>query len=320
MRPPPPRKPFANKIRQPGNAWQAEQENGQAFAQGCPGKYLGAQRAHARPEAAKEAADSLRGALNGATVLGGFGRFIHVEEQAREMRTLRLAGATAGAVIGGVSAATIYGTFSKSSQLFGPSVYRGHGRRRSIALTFDDGPSEKTPELLDYLESEGVKATFFQCGANVHRYPGIAGQVAAEGHEIGNHTYSHPRLPFKSKEFIDREFTETQRIIQAETGVVPMVLRPPYGFRWAGMRPVQQKLSLLAVMWTVIGYDWRWPAAQIARRVIGRADPGGIICLHDARGIEPKPDITETIRAVREIVPVLKDKGYSFEVVTDLLR
>jgi peptidoglycan-N-acetylglucosamine deacetylase len=236
------------------------------------------------------------------------------------MRTMRLAGATAGAVIGGVSAATIYGTFSKSSQLFGPSVYRGHGHRRSIALTFDDGPSEGTPELLDYLESEGIKATFFQCGANVRRNAVIAGQVAAQGHEIGNHTFSHPRLPFKSKEFIEREFTEAQKIIQAETGVSPMVLRPPYGFRWAGMRAVQHKLSLLAVMWTVIGYDWRWPANRISRWVLRHTDPGGIVCLHDGRGVNPRPDIRETIRSVRQIVPVLKDSGYAFETVTGLLR
>lgn len=236
------------------------------------------------------------------------------------MRTLRLAGATAGAVIGGVSAATIFGTFSKSSQLFGPSVYRGHGRRRSIALTFDDGPSEGTPELLDYLEREGIKATFFQCGANVRRHPYIAGQVAAEGHEIGNHTYSHPRLPFKSKEFIEREFTQAQDIIHEETGVCPMVLRPPYGFRWAGMRPVQHKLSLLGVLWTVMGYDWRLPADRIAGRVIYHAKPGGIVCLHDGRGVKSNPDISETIRAVRQIVPILKDKGYAFETVTRLLR
>lgn len=233
---------------------------------------------------------------------------------------LRLAGATAGAVIGGASAATLYGVFSKSSQLFGPSIYRGHGKRRSIALTFDDGPSEGTLDLLDYLNSQAIKATFFQCGANVRRNPDVAGQVAAEGHEIGNHTYSHPRLPFKSKEFIEREFAETQNVIEGETGVVPMILRPPYGFRWAGMRAVQQKLSLLGVLWTVIGNDWRWPAAQVARRILRNAGPGGIVCLHDGRAIAPNPDITQTVKAVREIVPVLRDHGYAFETVTDLLR
>jgi peptidoglycan-N-acetylglucosamine deacetylase len=224
-----------------------------------------------------------------------------------------------GAVLGGVSATLAYGSISKSSQLFGPSVYRGRDDRRSIALTFDDGPSEGTLPLLEYLAKENAFATFFQCGMNVRRLPRVAGEVAAHGHQLGNHTYSHPRLPFKSRDFIDQEFTKTQRIIQAETGLTPMLLRAPYGFRWFGMQTVQQKLALLGVMWTVIGNDWRWPASRIAKHVLAHSSPGGIICLHDGRAVQPNPDITPTLNAVRQIVPVLKDQGYKFEIVSDLL-
>jgi peptidoglycan/xylan/chitin deacetylase (PgdA/CDA1 family) len=237
--------------------------------------------------------------------------------------TMRLSTAaivTSGAVLGGVSAAAAWGSASRTSQLFGPSIYRGPGRRRSIALTFDDGPSEGTEELLEYLDRERVWATFFMCGMNVRRLPRIAGQVAAAGHEIGNHTYSHPSLPFKSSEFIDREFTEAQRIIFQEIGISPMMLRPPYGLRWPGMCAVQQKLSLLAVLWTVIGNDWRLPADRIAARVLRCASPGGIVCLHDGRTIQPNPNISETIWAVERIVPILKDQGYTFEIVSDLLN
>jgi peptidoglycan/xylan/chitin deacetylase (PgdA/CDA1 family) len=226
---------------------------------------------------------------------------------------------TSGAVLSGASAVAAYGAVSKSSQMFGPSVFRGPGNRKSIALTFDDGPSEGTLPLLDYLAKEGVKATFFQCGMNILRNPSIAGKVAAAGHEIGNHTFSHPHLPFKSRKFIDREFTDAQRVIASETGLTPMVLRPPYGMRWAGMWAVQHKLALLGVFWTVIGNDWTWPARRIAARVLQRSSPGGIICLHDGRAVDPKPDISQTLQAVREIVPILKDKGYSFETVSDIL-
>lgn len=236
------------------------------------------------------------------------------------MRTGTVAGFTAGAVLGGVSATAAYGSVSKSSQLFGPSVYRGPGRRRSVALTFDDGPSEGTLDLLEYLDCEGIKATFFQCGMNVRRLPQIAGQVAAAGHQIGNHTYSHPHLMLKSRAFIDREFTEAQRIIQFETGVVPMFLRPPYGFRWMGMRQVQEKLSLLGVLWTVIGHDWQWGAEHVAHYVLSQAAPGGIICLHDGRSVKPRPDIRPTLAAVRRIVPVLLDQGYSFDTVSEVLH
>jgi peptidoglycan/xylan/chitin deacetylase (PgdA/CDA1 family) len=235
------------------------------------------------------------------------------------MRALRVVGFTAGAFVGGVSAAAAYGTVARSSQLFGPSVFRGSGCRKTIALTFDDGPSEGTPALLEYLDREGVRATFFQCGMNVRRLPHIAGDVAAAGHEIGNHTYSHPHLPFKSRAFIEREFTDTQQIIQEQTGVTPMILRAPYGQRWLGMREVQESLALLGVMWTVIGHDWEWPAARISDYVLRGSSAGGIICLHDGRAVDPKPDIRETLKAVREIVPRLLDHGYRFETVSDVL-
>ena len=236
------------------------------------------------------------------------------------MSVSRALGFTAGAVLGGLSAASAYGSVSKSSQMFGPSVYRGPGTRKSIALTFDDGPSESTPDLLEYLEKEGVAATFFQCGMHVKRLPHVAGQVAAAGHEIGNHSYSHPKLPFKSREFIRQEFSETQRVILAETGVTPMLMRAPYGFRWWGLREVQEQLLLLDVMWTVIGFDWRWPADKISGYVLGRSSPGGIVCLHDGRGTNIRPNIGNTMAAVREIVPRLRDKGYRFETVSGLLE
>ncbi len=85
------------------------------------------------------------------------------------------------------------------------------------------------------------------------------------------------------------------------------------------MREVQHKLALLGVLWTVIGYDWRWPAGRIAKHVVDRSFPGGIICLHDGRGVNRDPDIGSTVEAVRQIVPVLKDRGYSFETVSNLL-
>ena len=157
------------------------------------------------------------------------------------------------------------------------------------------------------------------CGLNVKRLPHVAGAVAASGHQLGNHTYSHPNLPFKSRAFIDHEFTETQKIIQFETGVTPMVLRAPYGFRWVGMREVQQRLSLLSVMWTVSGFDWRWPAGRIAGHVLSHCDPGAIVCMHDGRGVNVKPDIRATLAAVRYIVPRLKDFGYTFETVSGVL-
>lgn len=221
-----------------------------------------------------------------------------------------------------------YGVAGRSAQIFGPSVYRGMGRRRSISLTFDDGPSEASSRLLEYFSNQGVKATFFQCGMNVLRHPEIARSIREAGHEIGNHTYSHARLcprlswdlNLKSAAAIDREFSQAQEIFTAEVGVAPSLLRAPYGLRWFGIGSVQKRLHLMGVMWTVIGHDWEWPADRIAGLVLRKASPGGIVCLHDGRDVRPRPDMAETLSAVQRIVPVLKDQGYSFETVSELLR
>ena len=173
----------------------------------------------------------------------------------------------------------------------------GTGTRKSIALTFDDGPSESTPDLLDYLDKEGIAATFFQCGMNVKRLPHIAGQVAAAGHEIGNHSYSHPNCRSNRAILSSVNSAQAQRVIESETGVTPMLMRAPYGFRWMGMREVQERLLLLGVMWTVIGFDWRWPAERVSEYVLRHRSPGGIVCLHDGRGVEVRPQIANTLEA-----------------------
>jgi peptidoglycan-N-acetylglucosamine deacetylase len=229
-------------------------------------------------------------------------------------------GFAAAALTGGVVATVAHGITGRSAQLFGPSVYHGPGKRKSIALTFDDGPSEGSLQLLDYLGGQGVKATFFECGMNIERHPAIARTVYGEGHEIANHTYSHPHLYRHRPAFIDQEFSRTQQIIQTEVGITPTLLRAPYGLRGYGIGAAQKKLGLLGVMWTVIGHDWEWPAGRVADLVLRKASTGGIICLHDGRDVQVKPDISEMLAAVKQIVPVLKDQGYSFETVTQLLQ
>ncbi len=239
------------------------------------------------------------------------------------MRNWLAVSAAAGAL--GVTA---YGIAGRSAQVFGSSVYKGPGKRRSIALTFDDGPSQGSLRLAELLDKHSLPATFFQCGINVKRHPEIARTLVQLGHEIGNHTYSHPRLcpsfqsrpMLKSPDFIFREFARAQQIISEETSVQPRLLRAPYGLRWHGLKSAQQRLGLLGVMWTVIGHDWEWKAEQVASLVLRKASPGGIVCLHDGRDIQIQPNISEMLNAVRRIIPVLKDQGYSFETVTQILR
>lgn len=237
-------------------------------------------------------------------------------------------GATGALAVGAGLAGVAYAVRGRSSQVFAPSVYRGTVRRRSIALTFDDGPSDGSLSLLEYLAAEGVQATFFQCGINVRRNPRIARAIYEAGHEIGNHTNSHARLSprlgwqtnWRSPEFIAREISLAQAAIEDTVGVTPRLFRAPYGLRWHGLRAAQKQFGLLGVMWTVIGHDWEWPAEQVVKLVLRKAGPGGIICLHDGRDIQAKPDIGEMLKSVRQIVPALKADGYRFETVSDLLR
>jgi peptidoglycan/xylan/chitin deacetylase (PgdA/CDA1 family) len=212
-----------------------------------------------------------------------------------------------------------YAVRGRSSSVFGQSLYHGDRRRPVLALTFDDGPSESTPKLLDVLDEYHVPATFFMCGENVRRFPGVARQVAARGHEIGNHTDSHPRLDFKSPRFIYGEMARAQETIQEATGVTPRWFRAPYGVRWFGVGQAQELLGLRGVMWTVIGRDWRWPAARISARVLNNAANGGIVCLHDGRGLRPAPDIGATIEAVESIIPRLQERGFEFLALTEIL-
>jgi peptidoglycan/xylan/chitin deacetylase (PgdA/CDA1 family) len=239
-------------------------------------------------------------------------------EQAGETACATWAWATAGSLLSS-AAIMAYAVRGRASSLLAPSVYKGAGDRRAIALTFDDGPSESTPALLEILDKYRAPATFFQCGANVRRLPHIARQVALAGHEIGNHSDSHLRFQFKSSAFIYDEIAIAQASIVDITGVRPRLFRAPFGVRWFGLREAQSRLNLLGVMWTALGVDWKLPGERVAFRLLRRAANGAIFCLHDGRELAPRPDISSTLGAVRTLLPLLIDRGFHFEKVTDIL-
>jgi peptidoglycan-N-acetylglucosamine deacetylase len=207
----------------------------------------------------------------------------------------------------------------RSAGVFGKSCWRGSRSRPAIALTFDDGPSESTAAVLEILDRYGIPATFFQCGANVDRLPAAAREVAAAGHELGNHSYSHPLLCFRSPRFIDDEVARAQDAIRRHTAATPVWFRAPFGVRWPGVDSAQRKQGLVGVMWSVIGYDWNRTADAVVKRVADRMANGAIVCLHDGRELRVKPDIGATVEAVRRLVPLLLDRGFTFETVTRLL-
>ena len=188
------------------------------------------------------------------------------------------------APIGAAAAASCFMAWSvrgRSAQVFGRSVWHGPRGLRSLALTFDDGPSESTPQILEILAQYRVPATFFQCGANVDRLPAIAREVHARGHEIGNHSYSHPYLFLRSPGGIENELRRAQESIVRHTGAEPAWFRAPFGARWFGLAAAQHKLRLTGVMWSTIGYDWSRRADEVITRMAAAASNGAILCLHD---------------------------------------
>jgi len=215
--------------------------------------------------------------------------------------------------------ALAYGVRGRSSSFIAPSVFQGSAERRAIALTFDDGPSQATPRVLEILEQYGVKATFFECGVNIRRLPEIARAVADAGHEIGNHTDTHPLLSLRSAEMIRREMSRAQDAIRETTGFTATLFRAPYGVRWFGMKQAQRELGLMGVMWTAIGLDWKLDGPAVSRRLLRSVRNGAILCLHDGRGISTEPNVTSTIEAVRTMIPFLLDQGFRLETVSQLL-
>ena len=207
----------------------------------------------------------------------------------------------------------------RSSQIFGRSVWRGPRTRRALALTFDDGPTESTAQILDVLAQYNIRATFFQCGANVDRLPDVARAVAEAGHEIGNHSYSHPLLCFRSPGFIEQDLRRAQEAIERHAGARPRWFRAPYGARWFGLARAQNRLGLTGVMWTAIGYDWSLKVDGVIERLLTGLSNGAILCLHDGRELRARPDIGVTVEAVRRLAPVLLEQGYRFETVSRLL-
>ncbi len=223
------------------------------------------------------------------------------------------------AALGAASAFMAWAVRGRSAKVFGPSVWRGPRDRPAMALTFDDGPSESTPQVLEVLARYGVPATFFQCGANVERLPEIARGVHEAGHLIGNHSHTHPLFCFRSPRFVEEDLRRAQEVIQRHTGASPTWFRPPFGVRGFGIGRAQRRLGLTGVMWTVIGYDWSRTAEEVVRRMVTRASNGAILCLHDGRELRRRPNIDVTVEAVRRLVPTLLERGYRFETVSRLL-
>ena len=231
---------------------------------------------------------------------------------------LALAGGVGIVALGGLY---VYAWSVPTLQVFGPALLRGPAHGGNVALTFDDGPSSPyTGQILDLLRERGVMATFFLCGKNVERHPEIARRIVAEGHTVGNHTYSHPFPYFRRRSFIAAEIDRAQDVIETVTGHRPRIFRPPFGARWLGMYPVLRERSLPLINWSDTGYDWR-EGVDIARETLKHLRPGSIILLHDGRRVYPPHRVNQsrTLSALPSIIDGVRQAGLTFVPVVDFL-
>jgi len=213
---------------------------------------------------------------------------------------------------GGCAAAGIYSWAAcvPSAQLFGRTIRRT-GDATTIGLTFDDGPNPAvTPELLDLLDAHSVRATFFVIGTHVRKHPELTREIALRGHTIGNHTDTHPALPFLSARHIADELAHCDDAIVSAIDKKPRWMRPPYGFRSPFLNHlVHKRGGEGVVMWSRLAADWKpQPAERVTRRL--QAVRGGdIVLLHDGDHRAPGGDRHHTVAALKEWIPRWKDAG-----------
>lgn len=227
--------------------------------------------------------------------------------------------AEAAGLLLGAAGVLAYGARGRSAQLFCPSVWRGPKSRRVIALTFDDGPSESTLDLLSLLHTYGARATFFQLGHHVRRLPRVVRRCIEEGHELGNHSDRHHGLWLRSPRFIREEIERAQESIARVAGVAPKWFRAPYGVRWFGMRSTLRQLGLTHAAWTALARDYSLDADSIVNHLAARVRPGAILCFHDGREMRHHPDISPTLAALERLLPKWIDEGYGFATLSELI-
>ncbi|MEU8359505.1 polysaccharide deacetylase family protein [Nonomuraea sp. NPDC048882] len=185
-------------------------------------------------------------------------------------------------------------------------------RLKCVALTFDDGPGEHTGRLLDMLSTRDVKATFFVIGQMVAADKGghTVRRIVGDGHEIGNHSWSHPALSELPHEAVKRELKHTEDIVQRLTGVRMRVMRPPYGATDEAVAAETRREGLAQILWSVDTLDWRDRESATVVKRASQAKPGSIVLLHDIH--------RTTVDAVPEMLDRLGRKGYTFVTVSEL--
>jgi peptidoglycan-N-acetylglucosamine deacetylase len=210
-------------------------------------------------------------------------------------------------------------TNSRTHQLFGKLVSRVETTDSVVALTFDDGPTPLyTDSILKILADSNTQATFFAVGGAIRQHPDIAARIVTMGHELGNHSYSHHRLVFKTPGYLRRELDETDSLIRSAGYQEAIRFRPPYGKRLVILPWILSRSQRTTIMWDVEPDSYPSIAldpSRIVEYVTKNVRPGSIILLHvETAGREPAR------AALPSLIGALHSAGYRFVTVSELMR
>jgi peptidoglycan-N-acetylglucosamine deacetylase len=211
----------------------------------------------------------------------------------------------------------LFGTYKlmnlRTHQLFGGLTNQVETDEKVVALTFDDGPTENIPELLPLLDKYNAKVTFFLIGKDLEKSPAEAMKIVKAGHQIGNHTYSHQRMVFKSQSYIQKEIEKTDSLIRAAGYKEEIDFRPPYGKKLVGLPYYLNRHHRDTITWNIEPDTYYFTASDKIKYIKENIQPGSIILMHPWYG-----DTAEELIAIEGILKFLTDKGYTFVTVNTL--
>lgn len=231
-----------------------------------------------------------------------------------------------GTVLGAAAAVGViaagYQSMAPTGQWYGPTFTGLPRGFKQIALTYDDGPNDPhTLRLLEVFARHNVRATFFLIGKYVRQRPGLAREIVAAGHVVGNHTFTHPLLIFKRAAEIRRELADCRSALQDAIGDHSRFFRPPFGGRRPAVLRIARDLGLVPVMWNVTGYDWNAPPAEVIERKVSQRIRGGdVILLHDGGHAALGADRAQTVIATDRLIAKHKSDGYEFVTISQMME
>lgn len=215
-----------------------------------------------------------------------------------------------------------YHSMAPRSQVFGETFIGTPGRGKQLALTFDDGPNDPyTLQLLDVLAKHGVQATFFVIGSFAEQRPRIVQRIIAEGHEIGNHTFTHPVLSLCDSGNVKAELARCDQALNGVGAADAKLFRPPFGARRPATLRIARAMGYIPVMWSVTCYDWKATSAdKVESHAVNGISGGDVILLHDGGHKRLGSDRSHTVEATERIIGLYKGQGFEFVTVGEMMR